>query len=716
MPRLRSVKHVLRRTQEVGVRGVRRRVLAHLSESSRARARSRWRERFGGDGAAQQLGIELAGSSIEDARKAVGEAPFFFDARDPALRASFLGRCGAAAPALLAQADAALAGDLGFVVPGGVPDWHAVLPGGGRWPLVEPDATGYGDADPPGDVRLTWEIGRCPHLVRLAQAAWLTGDARYVRGVVSGLRSWIDENPVGLGIGWAHAQEAALRAVAFLWCLRLIGERSELDDETFERILVSLLAHGAYVESHLADHVLTHNHLVSELGGLVALGTALPMLRSAAGWRSSGLRLLEREIRKQVDAEGAQGEQSIHYHAFVLDTCVAALRLADQGGAPLAAPVRARIEKMAELVALLLGPDGRLPPVGDTDAGRAWRLGVDPLDRRDVLAASAVTFARGDLAAISGDAPGAFFLTGGAPLPPVAAPRPGLLARRLGAAGLGVARTGFGPEDELVLFRAGATRFLADVQTAHAHADALSVTWRIGARPVLVDPGVYVYSEGAGWRYALRKSRAHSTVVIDDLDQADVTSARFGVLDLAPSRWYGFEGGPTGLRAEAVHPATGKIRVRRRVAWLPHGLLAICDDVLGSGVHEVSVWFQLPASTGEVDGTGVDLLLEGGPALRMDVFAEVAEISLHRPGEAGAPGPGWYCPRYGERRPGTALRISTGRRALPVTIVTLLRATEGATRHDAASVEKSAKGLALRAGSRSFVFPRAGGIREGRSA
>ena len=66
------------------------------------------------------------------------------------------------------------------------------------------------------------------------------------------------------------------------------------------------------------------------------------------------------------------------------------------------------------------------------------------------------------------------------------------------------------------------------------HADALSVLWRVGDEDVSLDPGTYLYSEGAGWRAWLRGTAAHSCVVVDGRDQADVRSQRFGIARRAP--------------------------------------------------------------------------------------------------------------------------------------------------------------------------------------
>ena len=668
-----SIAHTLRRTREVGVQGVARRLLHPAREAMRSTQRRRWGERYAcGAGPPLDPATLGGGLGLADLQRALASGPFFLPARNPALVERFHREHPAAKWGILDQAEAALAGDLSWVVPGGRPDWHAILPAGGRWPLCEPGETGISAPDPPGDVRLTWEIGRCPHLVRLAQAAWITGELRFARAAVGGIRSFIDENPPGLGIGWAHAQEVGLRAVAWLWVFRLVRDLDAFDQESFGMWLGGLVAHAEFVAAHLSDHILTHNHLVSEVAALSLLGLSLDALPLARSWRGRGLRLLAREVRKQVDDEGVQGEFSTHYHGFVFDSCIATVLLADRAGWPLAKAFRERVGRMADFLAYLVRSDGTLPAIGDSDAGRAFRLGLNPLDRRDSLAAAAIAFGREDWGAIAGDAPGAFWLGGGASVPGARGATPAGASRCFVAAGIAVARTGFDQDAEMVVFRAGATSFRRDVQRSHAHADALSFVWQFHGSDVIVDPGVFLYSENAGWRRALRRTAAHACVVVDGQDQADVTSLRFGVLGLEASRWLSCEASATSLTAVAEHPATGPLRVRRELSWRRGGLIVLRDWVLGRGEHEIVLCLPLPECEGEIRGTEAIFRLASGLQVRVQ-SVDQAVLVLHRPGAGGELGPGWLAPRYGERLPGALLEIRLGRAGLPRETLTVLQ-------------------------------------------
>jgi len=410
-------------------------------------------------------------------------------------------------------------------------------------------------------------------------------------------------------------------------------------------------------------------------------------------------------------SEGVQAELSTHYHAFELDTFMATFLLARRRNVPIAADVGRRVEGMAAFVAQLLGPDGTIPAIGDTDAGRAFRLGTDPLDRRDVVAAAAALFERADLGAIAGDADAAFWLTGGRAVPGAGLPPPAGGTRCFRRAGVAVARSGFGPEDEMVVFHAGATGLRRDVPFNHAHAEALSVLLRIGASEVLIDPGTYLYSEGEGWRNALRRSKAHGCIVVDGRDQADVTSHRFGVADLRLSRWILCEGTGDRLLAEAVHPRDRAPSVRRRVVWLRGGCVVLCDDVEAEGEYDVRSWLQLPAGRGEPTDGALELVLENGLCVRTDVCGSTAPLCLHRGTDPHVPGVGWRSRRYGSLESALSLEVPLSRGRGPWRLVTVVQADRAGAPAPAAIETLSDGGARVRVRGQTLHFGARTGIR-----
>src|SRR5262245_44647153 len=147
MPFRPRVRHAWRRTREVGAAGLLRRAGEPIRESRRAALREAWARRhaeplpdeellraFDPARAAAMGGARGARAELLALSRTLGRGSFFLDTADASLRRGFAERHAAGCGALLAQADATLAGDLAWVVPGGTADWHRGLPAGPRWP------------------------------------------------------------------------------------------------------------------------------------------------------------------------------------------------------------------------------------------------------------------------------------------------------------------------------------------------------------------------------------------------------------------------------------------------------------------------------------------------------------------------------------------------------------------------------------------------------
>src|SRR4051812_1054295 len=88
--------------------------------------------------------------------------------------------------------------------------WHFEPRARGFWPVL--DARRVVAAAPDDfDPRTTWELNRGHGWVVLARAYAATRDARFRDRLVRELRSWQRSNPVGVGINWVSAMEAAIR-------------------------------------------------------------------------------------------------------------------------------------------------------------------------------------------------------------------------------------------------------------------------------------------------------------------------------------------------------------------------------------------------------------------------------------------------------------------------------------------------------------------------
>lgn len=414
----------------------------------------------------------------------------------------------------------------GFTQWGDPIDWHRDVKSGYQWPVkfyanYRPEELTPGNGV---DVKVPWELSRLHHLVTLAQAWYLTRDPRHADEFVSQWESWLASNPSLYGVNWTSAMEVAIRAVNLLWARSLLENAPIWTAERRSTLDASLRQHGLFIEHNLEvgvrqGRIVAANHYLANMCGLACLGLAHPTLPEAARWRSTGVKALEQEIRRQVLDDGFFYESSTSYHRFAIELLLVPALLARRAGAEMSSEYWTRLEKMMNVVLHISAPDGRVPQIGDNDDGRLLILSDYPYwsrhDHRYLLAAGAALLERGDFKAAAGDSvEEVFWLLGRHGVDRFdsleADGRP-LESHALPDAGLYVIRGDDGQDYALV--RAGSPA--PHAPTAHAHNDALSLELWVDGEPVFVDPGTYCYTSDLETRDRFRSTAAHNTVIFD---------------------------------------------------------------------------------------------------------------------------------------------------------------------------------------------------------
>ncbi len=128
--------------------------------------------------------------------------------------------------AIVCLADFVLRGEFpllgyGNVALGFSPDWSKDWISGKDWPLVSAKSLAVVRHDG-SDVKAPWELSRLQFLPVLAKANLLTADEKYRMATRELVSDWIDRNPIGMGVNWTIAMEAALRAISICLTLELL--------------------------------------------------------------------------------------------------------------------------------------------------------------------------------------------------------------------------------------------------------------------------------------------------------------------------------------------------------------------------------------------------------------------------------------------------------------------------------------------------------------
>ena len=248
----------------------------------------------------------------------------------------------------------------------------------------------YLDAARAGDHKVVWELNRHQHLVVLAQAFLLTGRGEFLAEIRAQLESWFVANPFQRGINWASALEVAFRALSWIWVYHLAG--GHMEPGIRGKLLTGLYRHGRHLQLNLSVYFSPNTHLMGEAVALHALGALFPSFPGASRWRAEGARFVRETMDRQVRGDGTHFEQSTYYHLYSTDFFLFHALIEETTEA-----YRRKLERMAEYLYALLGPEGEMPLIGDDDGGRLFHP-YGPRNRfgRASLAACAFFFKRED--------------------------------------------------------------------------------------------------------------------------------------------------------------------------------------------------------------------------------------------------------------------------------------------------------------------------------
>jgi hypothetical protein len=578
--------------------------------------------------------------------------------------------------AILAAADRLLAGKhdvfaLSGIDLGSPPRWNRDPKTGIEAPLAFGKTLDYRDPQLVGDIKYLWEPNRHLHLVTLAQAWRVSGDARYTALIREHLQSWFVACPAGLGANWASALEHGLRLISWSLTWQLLGGTAsplfagEEGEKFRQDWLDSIYAHAEFILGHFSLHSSANNHLIGEASGLFIAALTWPHWPRAKRWRDKARAMLEREALLQNAADGANREQAVAYQQFELDLLLLPLLAARAHGDGFSLDYSRRLESMLDYLASIMDVGGKLPMFGDADDGAVTRLDphTDFNPGRSLLATGAVLFRRGDFKAkaMQLDDKSRWLLgpeadTRFAAIKPAATPLP--VSRQFPEGGYFILGRDFEGEDEIRLIADAGPLGYGGI-AAHGHADALSFTLSLAGREFLIDPGTYAYHTEERWRAYFRGTAAHNTLRVDGEDQS-LQGGNFLWLDKARACGH-METNENGSQCftgwhDGYLRLADPVRHLRSITLDPRtGAIVIDDHLKMNGEHEVELFFHFaedcrvtPTARGciaEQAGRSLELRLPQQAGARHEILCG----STH-------PIAGWVSRRFDRKAPAPTLR------------------------------------------------------------
>jgi hypothetical protein len=257
-------------------------------------------------------------------------------------------------------------------------NWHQDIKSGHTWPnlfyldLREDLINSYNKG---WDIKMVWEMSRFQYLVPLSLGFYKTGEEKYLNKWQEFVLDWIEKNPVYYGPNWINAMEAAIRACNWIFSFEIINlklkeSNLEFKKEFFAKFLSSLIEHGRFIYGNLEYAPVRSNHYLSDLAGLVYLGTMFPEFKESQKWLEKGFKGLEKEIQYQVYSDGVDYELSVPYHRFVTEIFLWTGWLCKINNKKFDSQFWEKLKKMIEFSKWYIKPNGLAPQIGDNDNGR----------------------------------------------------------------------------------------------------------------------------------------------------------------------------------------------------------------------------------------------------------------------------------------------------------------------------------------------------------
>jgi hypothetical protein len=502
--------------------------------------------------------------------------------------------------AIIRFADLVLAGRIplmgyGNVALGAEPDWHQDWVSGKHWafapssslPVVRHDGS---------DVKAPWELSRLQFLPVLAKAGILTGDDRYRKAACDFVSDWIDRNPVGIGVNWTLAMEAALRGISLCLLLELMWPLTAKEEPWLEKVTRSLWQHLLFIEAHKEfSHLIRSNHYLSNIVGLTTLSAVLhgpAMDKRFTRYAHE----VQREILLQTYEDGGDWEASTGYHALVSQMFLHSYLVQKARGTPLDVDFEQRLTAMFQWMAILADRDGVLPHLGDCDDGRVELLLDDimqaslPAEQRNSLCLSNyLGLASHLLNQPFGSAVGEIAWFGGHALhTPAREPQ---RVELLNHSGLAVART----EGAELIFCAMPNGI--NGKGSHTHSDKLSFVLRLDGSELFCDSGTRCYTRDARLRNRYRSAVSHNVVAVDYQEHNSITLDKEALFRagneaaVSPIEVLGQNG---AIVLAASHEGYARFGVHcTRTLHLRKNRLSIRDEITGGGNHDIAIYFQV---------------------------------------------------------------------------------------------------------------------------
>lgn len=415
---------------------------------------------------------------------------------------------------------------------------------------------------PVKDNEVRWQLHRMYWWQPMGLAYWSTGDEQYAREWTYQFSDWVIKNPLGLSkdndqYAW-RPLEVSERLQSLPGTFNMFINSANFTPQFLLEFLKSYNQQAGYIPSHYSE---LGNHLLFEAQRLITAGCFFPELKDAEEWRKSGVAVLNREIKKQVYADGMQFELSPTYHNAAIDIFLRALRTAQLAGVANVFPAEYRktVESMILATINFSFPDYTYPMFGDSwmiekkAMLKQYQSWAEAFPENNVIRYFASDHKDGS--------------------------KPAYLSHALPIGGFYSFRNSWETDATTLVLKA------SPPGEFHAQPDNGTFELWVRGRNFTPDAGVYVYSGDAEinkLREAYRQTKVHQTLTLNDENMV-ITKAD-------ERRW---ETSPNLDILSYANPSYKDLNHTRSVLFIDKKYFVIIDQATGTASGKLGIHFQL---------------------------------------------------------------------------------------------------------------------------
>lgn len=403
--------------------------------------------------------------------------------------------------------------------------WHAGFQTPNSWSECFSYGLRYKQRDDIGDARTNWELNRHFQFALLAKSVYVgvrDGDCRKSDFEELSLlfADWNRSNPFLSGISWTSVMEIAIRSISWMYALAFLkkaGLASESICIAMETGIVNMID---YVSRHYSRFSSANNHLLVEALAMGIAGYAYDVEK----WKSLSVSILSKELHRQNYIDGVNKELSLHYQTFGMEAYALMAHVMKRNGDSVPDSWMTMLEKQCVYVSHSLWNEESVMEFGDDDEGKIVDLHGGHFFSHPayILQLCSLVIGKGYSSLTNINETIRWLFT----------------EQEINEAKQQKTHLPVGNR----CFDVGGNTFLRDEENrvligidhsalgfgsiaAHGHADMLSIQIMVDGRPMLVDPGTFIYHCNIEKRNWYRRTLNHNTLCVENRDQSEMLGA-----------------------------------------------------------------------------------------------------------------------------------------------------------------------------------------------